>query len=126
MVGVRSGEVTEPTLAAKLQQHVEQIDVDMVKGLAGLGCWGHSTPLRSCCTAPRRVCTASFGCAHHPSTTQCLPCCPAFPQALEYQLQQGVTEAAKVEACLMPHSARHQYGPEAHCDVGVIRRLQEL
>ncbi|EFN52240.1 hypothetical protein CHLNCDRAFT_26891 [Chlorella variabilis] len=75
VVGVRSGEVTEPTLAAKLQQHVEQIDVDM---------------------------------------------------ALEYQLQQGVTEAAKVEACLMPHSARHQYGPEAHCDVGVIRRLQEL
>ncbi len=47
-------------------------------------------------------------------------------QALEYQLQQGVTEAAKLEAHLMPLSARHAYGPESHCDVGVIRRLQEL
>ncbi|KAI3432870.1 hypothetical protein D9Q98_010453 [Chlorella vulgaris] len=75
VLGVRSGDVTEPTLVARLQQHVEQIDVDM---------------------------------------------------ALEYQLQQGVTEAAKLEAHLMPLSARHAYGPEAHCDVGVIRRLQEL
>ncbi len=48
------------------------------------------------------------------------------PQALEYQLQQGIADTAKVDACLMPASARHSYGPEAHCAVGVIRMLQEL
>lgn len=47
-------------------------------------------------------------------------------QALEYQLQQGIADTAKVDACLMPASARHSYGPEAHCAVGVIRMLQEL
>lgn len=31
--GVRTGEVTEAKLAAKLQEHVEQIDVDMVGGV---------------------------------------------------------------------------------------------
>ncbi|PSC70486.1 DNA topoisomerase 6 subunit B isoform B [Micractinium conductrix] len=74
VAGVRSGEVTEAALVAKLQEHVEQIDVDM---------------------------------------------------ALEYQLQQGIADTAKVDACLMPVSARHDYGPEMHCAVGVIRRLQE-
>ncbi len=34
--GVRSGEVTEAKLAAKLQEHVEQIDVDMVGALSCL------------------------------------------------------------------------------------------
>jgi hypothetical protein len=33
VLGVRSGDVTEPTLVARLQQHVEQIDVDMVSKL---------------------------------------------------------------------------------------------
>lgn len=47
-------------------------------------------------------------------------------QALEYQLQQGIADTAKVDVCLMPASARHEYGPEAHCDVGVICMLQEL
>lgn len=75
VAGVQSGEVTEARLAAKLSEHVEQIDVDM---------------------------------------------------ALEYQLQQGIADTAKVDACLMPASARHSYGPEAHCAVGVIRMLQEL
>ncbi|PRW61315.1 DNA topoisomerase 6 subunit B [Chlorella sorokiniana] len=73
--GVRSGEVTEAKLAAKLQEHVEQIDVDM---------------------------------------------------ALEYQLQQGITDIAKVDAHLMPAAARHAYGPEQHCGVGVIRLLRAL
>ncbi|KAI7846328.1 hypothetical protein COHA_000165 [Chlorella ohadii] len=71
--GVRAGEVTEAKLAAKLQEHVEQIDVDM---------------------------------------------------ALEYQLQQGITDIAKVDAHLMPAAARHAYGPEQHCGVGVIRMLR--
>lgn len=31
VAGVQAGEVTEATLAAKLQEHVEQIDVDMVR-----------------------------------------------------------------------------------------------
>lgn len=52
--------------------------------------------------------------------------CPPCMQALEYQLQQGIADTAKVDACLMPASARHTYGAEAHCAVGVIRRLQEL
>lgn len=34
--GVRRGEVTEAVLAAKLREHVEQIDVDMVR-LPGAG-----------------------------------------------------------------------------------------
>ena len=33
VAGVRSGQVTEPHLAAKLHEHVEQIDVDMVRPL---------------------------------------------------------------------------------------------
>ena len=53
------------------------------------------------------------------------PPAPFLCQALEYQLQQGIVDTAKVDACLMPVSARHDYGPEMHCAVGVIRRLQE-
>ena len=44
--GVRAGEVTEARLAAKLQEHVEQIDVDMV-GAAGC-CGLHSMPAPAC------------------------------------------------------------------------------
>ena len=51
---------------------------------------------------------------------------PVLPQALEYQLQQGIADTAKIDACLVPAGARHDYAPEAHCAVGVIRRLQEL
>jgi hypothetical protein len=50
-------------------------------------------------------------------------CHPA--QALEYQLQQGVAAAARVDAHLAPLAPRHSYGPEAHCDVGVVRLLKE-
>ena len=56
----------------------------------------------------------------------CLLLSPVLPQALEYQLQQGIADTAKVDACLVPAGARHDYAPEAHCAVGVIRRLQQL
>lgn len=60
-----------------------------------------------------------------PATQPALLCTPYNKQqALEYQLQQGITDTAKVEACLMPSAARHAYGPEAHCEVGVVRLLQ--
>lgn len=33
---------------------------------------------------------------------------------------------AQVDAHLMPTAARHAYGPEQHCSVGVIRLLRAL
>ena len=39
---------------------------------------------------------------------------------------KGIADAAKVDAFLVPASARHSYGAEMHAAVGVLRRLQEL
>ena len=53
---------------------------------------------------------------------------PALPpmQALEYQMQQGIAAAARVDAFLAPASARHAYGPEMHAEACVVRVLREL
>ena len=83
----------------------------------------------------RYSCRGSYAPAVHLSQLLCCPGLPPSPpprlpppllQALEYQLQQGIADTAKVDACLVPAGARHDYAPEAHCAVGVIRRLQEL
>lgn len=44
--------------------------------------------------------------------------------ALEYQMQQGITGGARVDAYLVPSSARHQHGEEIHSHVAVIRLLK--
>ena len=45
-------------------------------------------------------------------------------QALEYQMQQGVAEAARQDLYLMPLAAQHEYGPELHSNVCVLKLLQ--
>ena len=45
-------------------------------------------------------------------------------QALEYQMQQGIADAARTEAFLMPLSVRHAHGAELHADAAVLRLLQ--
>ena len=47
-----------------------------------------------------------------------------FMQALEYQMQQGIAEAARQDVCLMPLGAQHEYGPELHSNVCVLKLLQ--
>ena len=45
-------------------------------------------------------------------------------QALEYQMQQGVAEAARQDVYLMPLGAQHEYGAELHSNVCVLKLLQ--
>jgi hypothetical protein len=45
-------------------------------------------------------------------------------QALEYQMQQGVAEAARQDLYLMPLGAQHEYGAELHSNVCVLKLLQ--
>ena len=45
-------------------------------------------------------------------------------QALEYQMQQGVAEAARQDLYLVPLAAQHEYGPELHSNVCVLKLLQ--
>ncbi|KAL0026624.1 hypothetical protein WJX77_011706 [Trebouxia sp. C0004] len=44
--------------------------------------------------------------------------------ALEYQMQQGVAEAARQDLYLMPLGAQHEYGAELHSNVCVLKLLQ--
>lgn len=46
-------------------------------------------------------------------------------QAFEYQLQHAVTEAAQVDTHLAQLASQRSYGPEAHCEVGVLWLLKE-
>ena len=39
-------------------------------------------------------------------------------------MQQGIADAARTEAFLMPLSARHAHGAELHADTAVLRLLQ--
>lgn len=56
-----------------------------------------------------------------------LPCPlpdPPHPQALEYQMQQGVTESQKMDAFIRPYSESvHAYGPVAGNGVASIQLL---
>ena len=45
-------------------------------------------------------------------------------QALEYQMQQGLADAARENLFLMPQSAQHEYGPPLHANVCVVRLLE--
>lgn len=45
-------------------------------------------------------------------------------QALEYQMQQGVAEAARQDLYLMPLGAQHEYGAELHSNICVLKLLQ--
>ena len=47
-------------------------------------------------------------------------------QALEYQMQQGVADAARQDLYLMPLAAQHEYGPELHSTVCVLKLLQPV
>ena len=47
-------------------------------------------------------------------------------QALEYQMQQGVADAARQDLYLMPLAAQHEYGPELHSNVCVLKLLQPV
>lgn len=47
-------------------------------------------------------------------------------KALEYQMQQGMTENAKHNLFLSPLGAQHEYGPELHSNVCVIKLLQPV
>lgn len=47
-------------------------------------------------------------------------------QALEYQMQQGVAEAARHDLYLAPLGSQHQYGPELHSNVCVLKLLQPV
>lgn len=40
-------------------------------------------------------------------------------------MQQGIAEGARADAYLMPLTARHQYGPELHANVCVLRLLSD-
>lgn len=44
--------------------------------------------------------------------------------ALEYQMQQGVAEAARQDLYLMPLGAQHEYGAELHSNICVLKLLQ--
>lgn len=44
--------------------------------------------------------------------------------ALEYQMQQGVAEAARQDLYLVPLGAQHEYGAELHSNVCVLKLLQ--
>lgn len=47
-----------------------------------------------------------------------------FPQALEYQVQQGGAETAREEWSLVPlREGSHRYGPPIHATGGVLRLL---
>ncbi len=45
-------------------------------------------------------------------------------QALEYQMQQGVTEGVRTGIHLMPLGAQHEYGPELRAGVCMLKLLQ--
>lgn len=45
-------------------------------------------------------------------------------QALEYQMQQGVAEAARQDLYLMPLGAQHKYSADLHSNVCVLKLLQ--
>jgi len=55
------------------------------------------------------------------TTVEKKSCCV---QALEYQMQQGVAEAARQDLYLMPLGAQHEYGAELHSNVCVLKLLQ--
>lgn len=44
--------------------------------------------------------------------------------ALEWQMQQGMAEGAKIDAYLMPAGARHEFGNELHSEVAIIKLLR--
>lgn len=39
-------------------------------------------------------------------------------------MQQGIAGGQRLDAYLMPLSARHEYGPELHASVCVVRLLK--
>lgn len=47
-------------------------------------------------------------------------------QALEYQMQQGVADAARQDLYLMPLAAQHEYGAELHSNFCVLKLLQPV
>lgn len=47
-------------------------------------------------------------------------------QALEYQMQQGVADAARQDLYVMPLAAQHEYGAELHSNVCVLKLLQPV
>ncbi len=49
---------------------------------------------------------------------------PPCLQALQYQMELGIAAGMRVDAHLMPLSARHSYGPELHANVCVIKMLE--
>ncbi len=87
------------TLHAKLAEHIDRIDTDMV----GWAFQAFRETLKQTCFI--RVFVL---------------------QALEYQVQQGIASgASKEELLLMPLTSKHVYGPELHSKVVVIKLLQE-
>ena len=59
-----------------------------------------------------------------PLSSSSRACC--CMQALEYQMQQGVADAARQDLYLMPLAAQHEYDPELHSNVCVLKLLQPV
>lgn len=104
---VASGDVTQKTLATRLMEHIERFDTDMV-GVVSKG------------KNKTRRYTARMGTTLYLFHLRLLLACqdtnpytstpPPIPvQALEYQMQQGITEGQRVDAFLRPQTDRHRY-----------------
>lgn len=114
LAGLASGEVNEEVLAKKLTEHVERIDMDMVRSVEFqltliVSAWCYKfLPLR-------------YSFILSLTSDMCLYF--LFLQALEYQTQQGIAEGTRVDAYLVPAGPRHRYGEELHSEVAAVRLL---
>ena len=110
LAGVQRDEVSADTLARRLAEYVDRVDSDMVRLLSCTinGLWFAAV------------------CWQGATQQMYVPSTYVGAQALEYQMQQGMTEGACQELFLMPLSAQHEYGPALHANVCIIRLLHSL
>ena len=123
---VRVGEVLQQTLQQRLTEYVERIDTDMVSCscFTQLLTWQilHASlnHLEGLITQEQRLAgrvDSRLGSGDQTNGG-------GASQALEYQVAQGVAEGTRQELYLVPLGAQHEYGPELHSNVCVVKLLQ--
>ncbi len=111
LTGVKDDTVDEDVLVRRLTDYVERVDTDMVR-LRSLqdhwSIWGMAT---------KCVMSAGEFFAIHAK------CLVFMMQALEYQMQQGLADAARQDLYIMPMGAQHKYEPPLHATTCILRLL---
>ena len=58
------------------------------------------------------------------TTSRCIDRASNVVQALEYQMQQGLADAARQDLYVVPLAAQHEYGAPLHAMTCILKLLQ--